>query len=545
MPIDPSVLFAGAPANLAPAQYAQMNAQTALVGQQTQNAQLANQQQRMTMQAQQVGMQRAAQTRDAVSQAGAGGDPNDPNTLMKMASAAYNTGDWETGDKLVTASKAQAQAKVGLQKSYLEANQLEQSQIKDGFSTFAAKADAAKAITDPNAQKNTWGQSLQDMITQYQPSPNDSPKLQAMKQQFVQGAQQELQALPTMSPDQLNASIAQHINAGKTQQDWIKEAQEQATRDQQTALANKPTIEKAIGPDGKQTFVAVTPDGTATPIQGGFKPIPPVGPATIQINSNGHSDLGQASSRAQQIANGEIPVPKPTRGDPNALQDVADAKQIMQARGEDPINLAGKYEVTKQGQTSFAPGKPNANAINAVNTAADHTNNILVPAMKALNNGDLPMANKIANAFGIQFGKNEATNFEAVATFLATEVAKVANGGTAPTLNEIQEARKLFPVNGSNAQIGGAIGIANQIMKGKLTAIEQQHENAFGGKSITDRNLLTPAALSIFGTFGKGAQPASQSGPPTIASPSDPAFIALPPGSQFKGPDGILRVKHG
>jgi hypothetical protein len=227
------------------------------------------------------------------------------------------------------------------------------------------------------------------------------------------------------------------------------------------------------------------------------------------------TDPAKRSPRAQMIADGLVPVPKPTRGDPNALRDTADAQQIMLDRGEDPAVLPGKFESAKQGQLSFSAGKPNARIITAINTASDHTENILKPAMEALRNGDWVTANKLGNAIGVNLGKNEATNFDSVATFLATEIAKVASGGGQPTIAEIAEARKMFPTNGSNAQIGGAIDIANRIMGGKLSALDIEHKNAFGGKSILDMKRLSPEAIKNVAD-AHGAGPSGSPKPGTV-----------------------------
>jgi hypothetical protein len=415
--------------------------------------------------------------------------------MEKMAKAAYDSGDWETGDKISTAAKAQAQAKAALQKTYLEANDLEQKQLRGMTQTAGAAAQAAMSIKDPMERWAAWQQTLPRIAQQVQPSPTDTPKMQQIKQSMIQQLQAEAQGLMAMKgPEDLDALLTKHINDSKTHEDWMKEAEAQRQ-------ANKVVgFHPALGPDGKPGIFQTTGGGDVKQVPG-LKPIPPA-PMVMTGPGTPSMDPSKRSSRAEQIANGEIPVPKPTRGDPTALRDVADARQIMIERGLDPQDLPGLYSSKKTGQESFAAGKPNARIITAINTASDHTEKILRPAAAALNNGDWQTANKIMNAVGVNLGNNEKTNFDAVATFLATEVAKVASGGGVPTLSEIAEARKMFPAEGSNKQIMGAIDIANRIMGGKLSALDIEHKNAFNGKSIRDMKRLSPEAIRNIASTG-------------------------------------------
>ena len=393
-----------------------------------------------------------------------------------------------------------------------------------------ADPDSARQLAKDASQQ---GASPNAVMTLSQHALDQASKISLIGQQLATarlrdaGATKDKQALI----DQAAGEAGNLAMTAKNQDDWTKGlagidekygpqgvpplSQKYASFDPQTigtlktdstfyklAYAESLKTQEGIGPDGKPGFFHTDINGQ---IPAGWKPIPK--PSPIQVNPNGTQN-GAYSDRAQNIADGNVPVPTPKRGDQTALQDVADAKKIMLARGEDPINLNGKYAVVHQGQTSFAPGKPNANIIQAINTASDHVNNVLNPAAAALKNGDWQTANKILNAIGVETGGNEKTNFDTIATYLATENARVANGGNVPTLAEIQEARKAYPDFGSNAQIKGAIDISNRIMKGKLNAVEQQHENAFSGATMTDRNLLTPDAVKIFGTYTRKGPPA-------------------------------------
>jgi hypothetical protein len=73
----------------------------------------------------------------------------------------------------------------------------------------------------------------------------------------------------------------------------------------------------------------------------------------------------------------------------------------------------------------------------------------------------------------------------------------------------------MFPTNGSNAQIGGAIDIANRIMGGKLSALDIEHKNAFGGKSILDMKRLSPEAIKNVAD-AHGAGPSGSPKPGTV-----------------------------
>lgn len=409
---------------------------------------------KMDVQAKRETLGRQSQTRQAVSKSG--GD------LTKAIKAAMDAGDWETADKMTTALKAQQQANATFQKTMREMDSTKRAQAHADMTEFVRVAQPLTQAKTPEE----FQAGVKAAIQRFDPD----------------GSKGWAQMAPSLTPE----TLKQLTNATMEHKTWLEREFPKVTgwHEGVDINTNKPAV------FGLQNGQPVKYEGVkpapkqAMSAHGGSAP-----------STDPSVDPSKRSSRAEQIANGEIPVPKPTRGDPHALRDVADARQIMIERGLDPQDLPGLYGSKKVGQESFAAGRPNARIITAINTASDHTEKILKPAASALKNGDWQTANKLGNAIGVNLGKNEATNFDAVATFLATEVAKVASGGGQPTLSEIAEARKMFPVNGSNAQIGGAIDIANKIMGGKLTALDLEHKNAFNGQSIADKKRLSPEAI--------------------------------------------------
>lgn len=475
MPIDPNIYFN----RIAPAPGAQHYANEYLAGQgqgiqnAIHQAQLGQMQQEMANEAQ---MRRMAQE--------SGGDPR--AYLAKLYQV--NPGAALQMEQKMRQDEAQTQ--------------------QMGFAASKEQRAAAKAQLDNHLSvMGLVGQNIASLksipLEQRQPVYQQMvPRLQ----EIATSANVRLPEFPQMVPN--DAELDQ---AALSTMDALKQFEEMRKRLE--GVEPKSDIGK-YNQDVKKGLI--TPEQA----QAGIRKVTHIAPGmTVQVGNGTPSPTpSQRSSRALQIANGEIPIVKPTRGDTRAERDMADAREIMLERGEDPVMLPGKYESTRKGQISFAAGQPNAKIITAMNTASDHIDKILKPAAQALNNGDWRSANRLMNAVGVQIGKDEKTNFDAVATFLATEVAKVASGGGAPTISEIAEARRMFPAEGSNKQIFGAINIANQIMGGKLSALDIEHKNAFGGKSILEANRLSPEAVKNLATHD-GNEPKKWGAKPPSGNP--------------------------
>ena len=177
----------------------------------------------------------------------------------------------------------------------------------------------------------------------------------------------------------------------------------------------------------------------------------------------------------------------------NPAAKIINARAAMIGNGD----LQGKTEVAAHGAdlASFAAGGKNGQTINAINTMTEHLGT-MEKAINALKLGQIPAANKIGQAIGIQFGDDAATNAQVIRGFLSGEVAKVASGGHL-TEGEIGKAESNIKTAGSPAQAMGALSTMREIAGGKLTALNQDYQR-ITGKNLAEGGRLTPATAAAF-----------------------------------------------
>jgi hypothetical protein len=122
---------------------------------------------------------------------------------------------------------------------------------------------------------------------------------------------------------------------------------------------------------------------------------------------------------------------------------------------------ATTYAAKLKGAKDFATGQQ-GNALRSVETANAHLDQ-MGELVDALNNGNIPIVNRIANAYQQQTGNPAPTNFEAVKNIIGQEVVKaiVAGGGSA---GERDEAAKAFSAANSPTQLKQAIQHYRMVM---------------------------------------------------------------------------------
>ena len=130
------------------------------------------------------------------------------------------------------------------------------------------------------------------------------------------------------------------------------------------------------------------------------------------------------------------------------------------------------------------------NTIRSLNTSISHMNDVLSPAIDALNNGDYKAFNKAANFIAEQTGEPAPTNFNAVRDIVAQEIVKsiVANGGTGA---ERDEAKATILNTNSPRQLKGVIEQYTRLLRGQLKGLERQYK-ASTGRDDFDKKFLTP-----------------------------------------------------
>lgn len=160
--------------------------------------------------------------------------------------------------------------------------------------------------------------------------------------------------------------------------------------------------------------------------------------------------------------------------------------------------------------------------VRSLNVATSHLQ-ILGTLADALNNGDIPAFNKIANEFSKQTGAPAVTNFESAKEIVGDEVAK-AVVGTTGALGDRDSIKQNIKNASSPAQLKGVINTYLGLMAGQQKGLQTQYEQGTRKKD-----------------FNRFLEPANSSQP--IQIKSDDEFNNLPSGAHFIDPDGKTRVK--
>lgn len=158
-----------------------------------------------------------------------------------------------------------------------------------------------------------------------------------------------------------------------------------------------------------------------------------------------------------------------------------------------------KYPERHAAYQSFAPNGNNGKTLSAINTATQHLG-LLRDYATALNNGDVPTANALANQFQKAFGDPKLTNFNSIASTVAAEVTN-ANTKSGGTLGDRDEILKNLNPSGSPKQMLDGIDSLQKLMSGKLNAVQLQFVDPDTGLGKTKeefQKLLLPATQQFF-----------------------------------------------
>jgi len=185
--------------------------------------------------------------------------------------------------------------------------------------------------------------------------------------------------------------------------------------------------------------------------------------------------------------------------DPNKNLHPMRYKDAAKAPIGSPANIAFKTDaaITR----AFTSG-PAATTINYFNTAIEHLN-LLKDATDALNNGNVQLFNKYANAWASATGNPAPNNFDTVRNAVAGELSKTFKG-TGATDEEIANISGTINSSQSPDQLYGGIDYDLRLMQGKMDALKGQFQKAKQGQPNFPTTSATPS-----GTQGDGKQKVS------------------------------------
>lgn len=167
-----------------------------------------------------------------------------------------------------------------------------------------------------------------------------------------------------------------------------------------------------------------------------------------------------------------------------ALRNPKMANLMDRVAAKYPDFDATQYDAKQKAMRDFSTGTP-GNSIRSFAVASDHLKQ-LDGLVDALDNGNIPLVNKLANTIGKNTGSVAPTNFDAAKGIVAKEVLKsiVAGGGG---VEERQELSRLLDAAKTPKQLKGVIQSYRHLMEAQKEGLEQQYELSTGRKDAKTR----------------------------------------------------------
>jgi hypothetical protein len=156
----------------------------------------------------------------------------------------------------------------------------------------------------------------------------------------------------------------------------------------------------------------------------------------------------------------------------------------------------GWSEQRAQVRKAFTTGTDGRN-IGALNTAAVHLDQF-ADAATAMNNGTFTPGNAAWNSLRSSFGATAPTNFAALKTAVAGELASALKGNA--TDPEIANVSKAIDAANSPAQLSGVVETNLHVLGAKLSTYQQRYRQQIPGDQAW--NPILPAARGVFQKHG-------------------------------------------
>jgi hypothetical protein len=207
-------------------------------------------------------------------------------------------------------------------------------------------------------------------------------------------------------------------------------------------------------------------------------------------------------------------------------------KEHPHANAEELAEAAAEFRRQGALEVGFASGILGRQVL-SLNTVADHILRVKEYG-EALNNGQIPLANRIANAIAVAEGKPEVVSFEAGRDIMADEVVRLltSTGGTERDRAGMQSHLASFR---SPEQMAGLFGVFKEFTGARFEALRQQYaegdpkrEERFMQEKLTAKGREVFDAITESKGRGKG-------GADTVVSPPKPGEVM--DGHRFKGGD--------
>ncbi len=203
------------------------------------------------------------------------------------------------------------------------------------------------------------------------------------------------------------------------------------------------------------------------------------------------------------------------------------AKVFTDSKTIDPTfsweKAENEYKAMTATERNFTSG-PAANVVRANNVALEHLG-MLDEAREALNNGNIPVLNAIANAVGVQAGKSAKTTYDTIAQRVGQEVNSSYISGGGGQVERLASSSNFNSSSGDN-QIKNNIKATVKLMESQQRGLEDQYKRGTYGQG--SQELWTPGALAARDRI-VGPMRAVAGAPVTFIVPGNPKPYNIPP----------------
>lgn len=222
----------------------------------------------------------------------------------------------------------------------------------------------------------------------------------------------------------------------------------------------------------------------------------------------------------------------------NKAAQVAIQNRIAERASELGLTME---QIIQKGQDTKAAAKTlqsftngtDARTIQALNNATNHLAT-LGHLADALDNGNIPLANRIGNAWASATGKAAPTNFNAAKQLVAGELVKAVTGAGG-ALGDREEYQKALSSIQSPAQLRGAIATVKDLLGSQLHTLELKYNVGTGRTDFARR--LTPLVRASWDVQNDPNAPAPPQIPMAAAGQSAPSVSI---GSLHQNSDGTM-----
>jgi hypothetical protein len=199
-------------------------------------------------------------------------------------------------------------------------------------------------------------------------------------------------------------------------------------------------------------------------------------------------------AQAQAIADGRMP---PLMG--RAAVSGMGGMVMRRALEINPQLDGTDFSTGKTGRIRFTSGKQ-GDTIKSLDVAVMHLDQLQSLA-DTLHNGNIPMFNRIAQAYAQSSGNPVPTNFDAVKRFVTDEVNKAIVGGAGGVADREHAADIMSRVQ-SPAQLAGAIYQVKGLMSGQLRGMASSIRMRLAASDFS--SLVTPHTRGVLGMHEPG-----------------------------------------